>query len=188
MASPVPTSPDSELVVRIRRGDEVAFELLFREHYRRLCLLATRMLRSDAAAEELVQDLLLNLWQQRERWEVTGTVAGYLHAAVRNRALNQLRREQLEHQWRERVQRDVLPLRSETPTPDDYLASTELAEAIDEVIGDLPPRCRQAFILRRQQNLSYQEIARIMEIAPKTVEVQIGAALRALRARLAAWL
>lgn len=188
MASPFPTSPDSELIARIQGGDEAAFELLFREHYGRLCLLATRMLRSDAAAEELVQELLFNIWQQRERWEITGTIAGYLYGAVRNRALNQLRRQQLEQQWRESAQWDVVPLHSATPTPDDHLASSELAAAIDQVVAELPPRCRQAFILRRQQNLSYQEIARVMHIAPKTVEVQIGAALRTLRARLASWL
>jgi RNA polymerase sigma-70 factor (ECF subfamily) len=60
-----------------------------------------------------------------------------------------------------------------------------LIAAVHEAVGELPPRCRQAFLLRRQHGLSYGEIAQVMGIAPKTVEVQIGAALRILRARLA---
>jgi len=68
------------------------------------------------------------------------------------------------------------------------LRAAELAAAIERAIAQLPPRCREAYLLRRQHHLSYAEIARVMGIAPKTVEIQIGAALKALRASLADWL
>jgi RNA polymerase sigma-70 factor (ECF subfamily) len=83
---------DAAWLERIRAGDPGAFEALFREHYHGLCLFAARLVASDAVAEELVQDVLLRVWQQRERWTVTGSVAAYLYGAVRNQALGHLRR------------------------------------------------------------------------------------------------
>jgi RNA polymerase sigma-70 factor (family 1) len=193
MANPLPIVPDSEIVARIRGGDEAAFEQLFLEQYPRLCMLAARMLGSDALAEELVQDVLLHIWDHRETWDITSSVAGYLATAVRNRALNLLQRERTEQRWAEGVrdrgwEHPVIALHGEQETPDEHVTSGELGDAIAQAIEKLPPRCRQAFILRRQRQLSYTEIAQIMEISPKTVEIQIGLALKTLRKQLSAWL
>lgn len=186
----VPATSDSELIARLHEGDERAFELLFREHHARLCALAASVLGSDAAAEELVQETMFFLWEHRARWGAVHTTAGYLYAAVRNRALNQVRREDTERRWRKRVEHgeDLVLVHGHPHGADAEASSNELASALERAVADLPPRCRQAFILRRQQNLSYADIARIMGITPKTVEVQIGAALRMLRKRLADWL
>ena len=190
MADPIPAASDHDLAARIRRGDEAAFELVFAQHYQHLCVIAARIMGSDAAAEELVQDVLFRIWQQRAEWDVTTTIGGYLAVAVRNHALNRLHREKLERRWRDRV-RDRpshdAAVHGQLPTPDDDLASGELTAAIARAIDDLPPRCREAYVLRRQHQLSYTEIARIMRITPKTVEIQIGNALRILRKRLADW-
>lgn len=191
MANPLPIVPDSEIVARIRSGDEAAFKQLFLDQYHRLCVLAARMLGSDAMAEELVQDVLLHIWDHRANWDVTSSVAGYLTTAVRNRALNWLQRERAEQRWVERVRRresPIVALHSKQETPEEHVTSVELADAIVQAIDKLPPRCRQAFVLRRQRQLSYIEIAQIMEISPKTVEIQIGLALKALRKQLADWL
>lgn len=190
MVPPEDRSADAELLARLRAGDESAFELLFRERYVRLCRMAASMLGSGATAEELVQDVMLQLWEHRAELTITKTLAGYLHTAVRNRVLNAARRTRLETQWSRdaRAGGNLLHLHGRQATADDALAARDLELAIARALDELPPRCRQAFILRRQQELSYAEIARIMQIAPKTVEVQIGAALRALRQKLAEWL
>jgi RNA polymerase sigma-70 factor (ECF subfamily) len=190
MAKPSPAHADSQLIARIHDGDERAFELLFREHHKRLCTLAASILGSDAAAEELVQETMFHLWEHRERWGGVRTTAGYLYAAVRNRAINQFWRDDTERRWRRRVAQgeELVLVHAQPHGTDDDVTSRELTDAIERAIAELPPRCRQAFILRRQQGLSYAEIARIMGITPKTVEVQIGAALRTLRKRLADWL
>jgi RNA polymerase sigma factor, sigma-70 family/RNA polymerase sigma-70 factor, Bacteroides expansion family 1 len=191
MANPLPIVPDQEIVARIRNGDEEAFESMFLQHYNRLCIIATRMMHSEAAAEELVQDVLLRVWEQRQQWDLTSTISGYLAAAVRNHALNRLYREKNERRWRERAKQhssDVIPLHSQPSTPDDELAVAELLDAMTRAVAELPPRCRQAFLLRRHRELSYAEIARIMQITPKTVEIHIGLALKTLRRRLADWL
>jgi RNA polymerase sigma-70 factor (ECF subfamily) len=187
--SPAPgPGRDAAWLERIRAGDAGAFEVLFREHYHGLCLYAARLVASDAVAEELVQDVLLRIWQQRERWTVTGTVAAYLYGAVRNEALGHLRHAKVERKWQERRAADPHPAFSQAHQADELVRGAELAAAIDRAIAHLPARCREAYLLRRQHHLSYAEIAGVMNVTPKTVEIHIGAALKALRASLAEWL
>lgn len=190
MAIPHSITSESELVAGIRAGNEAAFQKVFREHYNGLCGFAARVTGSRAAAEEAVQDVFLRIWQRHEEWEVRGTLAAYLYAAVRNRSLNHLRSERMLQRWREEEVREAGGATGRTAVPgaDERAGVEELARAIDRVIEELPPRCREAFLLRRQHELSYAQIAEVMGIAPKTVEIQIGAALKALRRKLAEWL
>ena len=192
MADPLPVAlnDDVDLLARIRAGDEAAFELVFLQNYQRLCIVAARMTGSDEEAEEVVQDALFRVWQQREKWEVTTTIAAYLTGAVRNHTLNRLNRGKLEQRWRERMRHKSsgeTSLHGRVPTADSEMVAAELGGAIAAAIDGLPPRCRQAYLLRRHHDLSYAEIARVMRISPKTVEIQIGLALKALRKRLADW-
>ena len=190
MAISLPLIHDNEILSRIRTGEEAAFETLFREHYAGLCVFATRILESRAVAEEIVQDVFLRLWERRNEWETTGSVSAYLYAAVRNRAFNRVRQDRAQQRWQERVIREhsAEPRGAESSAADEHVRSDELAAAIERGIAELPPRCREAFVLRRQHHLSYAEIARVMNIAPKTVEIQIGLALKSLRGKLAEWL
>ena len=188
-ARTVDDAPD-EVVARVRRGDEAAFRALFSAYYNGLCVFAARILGSDAAAEEVVQESLIRIWEQREQWTVQGSVAAYLYATVRNRSLNRLRHEKAVAHWRERIGRDAAAIAEIARDPEPYndTRDDELARALEQAVDELPPRCRQAFVLRRQHHLSYAEIAHVMGIAPKTVEVQIGLALKMLRKKLAGWL
>jgi RNA polymerase sigma-19 factor, ECF subfamily len=188
--SPTPgPGRDAAWLERIRAGDAGAFETLFRDHYHGLCVFAARLVASDAIAEELVQDVLLRVWQQRERWTVTGSVAAYLYGAVRNQALAYLRHARVERRRQDRRGAESRhTIEGHVAQADEAVRGAELAAAIDRAITDLPPRCREAYLLRRQHHLSYAEIAGVMNVTPKTVEIHIGAALKALRASLAEWL
>jgi RNA polymerase sigma-70 factor (family 1) len=180
---------DSARIAAIRAGNEAAFEAVFREHYGRLCAVAARIVGCGETAEEVVQSVLLRVWRQREDLAITGTLAGYLYCAVRNGALMHLRRERLERRWQEQASAEgASPLMGERPPqPDEWTRSAELTTAIQYAIQQLPPRCQEAYVLRREKHLSYAEIAQLMGISTRTVEVQIGTALRALRKRLADW-
>jgi RNA polymerase sigma-70 factor, ECF subfamily len=164
-------------------GAATDFDALFLAHYAGLCQLAYRMIGSRAVAEDLVQDLFLAVWARRGGADLTDPVP-YLYTAVRNRAISHLRRER----WRmSTLATRALELWRNRPD-DDRNDAGDLASAIDRAIQELPQRRRQIFTLHREQHLSYAEIARTLDISIKTVETQMGRALKTLRTRLAPYL
>jgi RNA polymerase sigma-70 factor (ECF subfamily) len=185
----VSSGDDRELVARVRAGDERAFEMLFLAHYEALCDSVYRIARSHESAQELVHDVLSRVWQQRAEWIVDTSVRAYLFAAARNHAVSHLRRRHLERQWRQSVLRDPVggPAVAENGG-EAWVRSAELARAVREVLAGLPERCRVAFALRWQHQLSYGEIAHVMGISLKTVEGYLTRATAALRARADAFL
>lgn len=175
---------DHELLDRLRAGDESAFDTIFRTYYPRLVLLAQGMLGERAPAEELAQDVMLELWRRRETLTVDTSLHGYLYRATRNRTLNYLRHEKV-------VQHGSVYAVPETvvqPAADRDLTETELDIALRQAMRQLPPRCREVFELSRVHGLKYAEIAATLDISIKTVEAQMGKALRILREQMAPWL
>jgi RNA polymerase sigma-70 factor (ECF subfamily) len=175
---------DRALLGRLRAGDAAAFDAIFRGRYAVLVGVAERMLRDRAVAEEVVQDVLLNLWRRREALGPDEALGPYLVRATRNRALNHLRHLHVER-------RDAVHAAGPTAAPAagaGRAVASELAAAAAAAVADLPPRCREVFALSRGRGLSYAEIAEALDISVKTVEAQMGRALRTLRERLAPWL
>lgn len=175
---------DHELLDRLRHDGHEAFDAIFRAHYAQLVAVASAIVREPAVAEELAQEVMLELWRRRHALVVQESLRAYLLRATRNRALNHVRHL--------RVQRLGEPYaRGEASTPaaaPQQLVEGEIREALDEAVQALPERCRQVFELSRVQGLRHTEIAREMGISVKTVEAQMGKALRILRERLAPWL
>ena len=183
-----PTSLDvldnNELFDRLRQGDETAFDEIFRAWYPSLVRLAESIARSRAVAEEIVQDVMLELWRRRESLARDTSPQAYLFQSTRNRALNHVRHEKVE-----RKVEPILTTRSEI----DASAPAELVEeeievALRNAVAELPERCREVFELSRTSGLKYSEIASVLGISVKTVEAQMGKALRSLRVKLAQWL
>lgn len=158
-----------------------AFDELFLAHYAGLCQFAYRLTGSRMVAEDIVQDLFLALWSRPEPLTLDDPLP-YLYASVRNRAISHGRRER----WRFlTLTRRAEELPSIQP-PDAAGAETgELARAVEQAIRGLPERRREIFVLHREQHLTYAQIAATLGISVKTVETQMGRALKALRERLA---
>ena len=175
---------DRELLERIRGGDEGAFDDVFRAHYGPLVGLAEAMLRNRAAAEDVVQDVMLELWRRRELLPVEDSLRAYLFRATRNRALNHLRHSRVERQ----SEPHVAGAAADPPRAPVSLVEEEIDAALKAAVSDLPERCREVFELSRVHGLRYTEIASALGISIKTVEAQMGKALRILRERLAPWL
>ena len=173
---------DAELVRRIRAGDERALEVVFRSHYSGMASFVQRFVRSPDLAEELVQDVFLKLWSKREQLADIETLRTYLFRAARNTALNYLRRVKLERRWAEEQGTEADP--PATFAADDDTVEQEVAAAVKQAIDRLPPRCREIFLMSRDGGLTYAEIARSLDISVKTVETQMGRALKSLRASL----
>ena len=179
---PAARAPGHDLVARIRAGDEAAFEAMFRAYYGPLCRYVAAYLGSRDAAEDAVQGMFVRIWEDRTRWAVSD-LRHYLYAAVRRRAISQVRRIA--------VRRRAAPLLVPAdiggtggPPPDAEFEAEELWRRVERALDTLPPRTRAAFVLSRQEGLSYHEVAARMAISPKTVGVHIGRALATLRNNL----
>ncbi|MHB1265778.1 MAG: RNA polymerase sigma-70 factor [Gemmatimonadaceae bacterium] len=183
--TPDETSDDRGLLDALRRGDEAAFDRAFRAWYPRLVGAANAMLRDLAVAEEIAQDVMFELWRRREQLPSDTPLRSYAFRAARNRALNHLRHLRVEHEGA-RVAAQLGE--AQEPSAPAQLLSQELEGAITDALDALPPRCREVFELSRAKGLRYAEIAATMGVSVKTVEAQMGKALRTMRERLAPWL
>jgi len=178
------------LAARVQAGDEGAFETLFRELYPPLFAFAQRFVHSPEAAEDLVVDVFVRVWERHAEWKLRGGPRGYLFTAVRNEALAWLRRRRMVERAHAQAVRDERrpAMGSGPPASDSEVQVRELAEAAERAVEQLPGRTREAFVLHRRHGLSYAEVADAMGISVKTVEVHIGRAFRALRVQLGAFL
>ena len=173
--------PDA-LVARVRAGDERALEMIFGAHYSALCDFAVRYVRQAALAEELVQDLFADLWSRRQSWHIRGSLRSYLFAAVRNRALNLRQRQSIERDWEEdEAVADVRELHPPPELADAALERWEIRARLDAAIESLPERCRLVMHLRWREQMRHAEIAAVMGISVKGVEIQLARGLRTIR-------
>ncbi len=175
---------DRELLDRLRQGDRDAFDAAFRAHYATLVGVAERIAGERAVAEELAQDVMLELWRRHETLSIDESLRAYLVRAARNRALNHVRHERMKVRTAPRAAGETVS-QPDAPT---HLAEAEMEAALRDAVASLPERCREVFELSRGQGLRYAEIAAALGISVKTVEAQMGKALRVLRERLAPFL
>lgn len=192
MTAPDPVPSDRDLareidagrawVVRIRAGDESAFHAMFARYYEPLCRYVFALVQQDDAAEDIVQDLFVRLWEHRRDWEVHQSLRAYLYTAARARAISHLRHLRTRRKHAERT----LHLLSEIAPnrPDLDFESEELRLRLEHALASLPPRTREAFRLSRVEGLSYDAVAEAMNISPKTVSVHITRSLAVLRRAL----
>lgn len=175
---------ERDLLRRLRAGDEGAYDSVFRAWYPGLVRVAAALLRDFDVAEEVAQDVMVQLWKRRHLLDGDLSLRAYLLRAVRNRALNQLRHSRVRRDSAETVE----ALYDEPVASDAPIVARELGEAVRIALRELPPRCREIFELSRIEGLKYSEIAEALDISTKTVEAQMSKALKVLRARLAPWL
>ncbi len=177
--------PDTpSLLAAIRRGDQPAFDAVFRQWYAPLCGYATRLTGGDSdEAEDLVQQAFVRLWEQRDRLDIAWSLKAYLYKTVHNAALNRLRSAQTRSKY---LEFNAVQLENNRDLPDE--GAGELNERLQKALDLLPPQCRHVFELSRFEELKYREIAEQLGISIKTVETQMGKALRLMRLQLADYL
>jgi RNA polymerase sigma-70 factor (family 1) len=177
-----PGISDSEglqfLMNRVLEGDDYnAFERLFHKMYTPLCSFCERIVLIREVAEELVSDVFYTIWKNRARIKVASPKS-YLYTAVRNRGFDYLRGVH-RMSWCELEHAANVP--SENHTLQEALEHAELEWHISQGIGMLPKQCKLIFELSRDEGLKYREIAQELSISVKTVEAQMGRALKRLR-------
>ncbi|MEY4539865.1 MAG: hypothetical protein RLZZ306_1622 [Bacteroidota bacterium] len=177
--------PDSEILLAIRQGNERVYETIFRKHYQALCNYACGILKDMDDAEEVVQSIFLKLWEQRESIEINVSLKSYLYRAVHNTCLNRLKHLKIQDTYRQYVG-DYLEDTFDSAT--EIMDKNELENRIAEALEKLPDQCRIIFKMSRFEELKYQEIANKLGLSIKTIENQIGKALRIMRTELSDYL
>jgi RNA polymerase sigma factor (sigma-70 family) len=188
---------DAELIAAIGRGDERAFEALFRRYVQPLYALALRYLKSHADAEDVAQEVLLKLWERRTTLVVRGSVRAYLYTLARNHAVNTLRgrtrREGGAAAGHGLPDLDAVAGRLAVPgmgvapvDPERAMTAAEQTAILKAAIGALSPRRREILALRWEHGLSYAEIGSVLGISVRAAEQTHARAVRELRRTLPA--
>ncbi|PYO42947.1 MAG: hypothetical protein DMD29_02775 [Gemmatimonadetes bacterium] len=185
MSEPSFQSVPSAPLTGATRARPSRWEAAFAAHYVALCEYVLRFVGSAEAAEDVVQDLFLHLWDTRGPRDALRLTRRYLYVAARNRALKYLRHRRVADEWLERVNRDPTP---RLETPEDVCLRRELDAAVQRAIAELPERCRATFLLRRREGLSYEAISARRGVSLGTVKSQMWRAAVLLRSKLAAFI
>lgn len=169
-------NPD-ELTARLRADDKSVLKDLFERYYNSVCQAIFGLVRERNQTEDLAQNVFIRFWEKRHKIEIRESYGAYFRKMAVNEALMFLRKNNRWHIEEIEPNKHTQPVENVERT---YLQN-ELSEQINNAINTLPPKCRTVFLLSRFEDLTYKEIAEKMGISVKTVENQMGKALRVLR-------
>ncbi len=175
------SSDVNQLFVLIKQNNKAAFDDLFRKYYRQLCRFAYRFIFSHHLAEEIVQDVFVRLWQQKDQINISTSIIAYLYAAVRNQSINEIKKNRIHNYHLAEAHKNESM--AEEMIQENH-QDERLKNALDKACKSLPPKCREIFELSRIDGLTYEEIAEYLSISKKTVENQMGIAFNKLRQQL----
>lgn len=166
---------DADLWRLVRLNHMSAFDEIYRRYCPKLYKAAYKVLKNHQASEDILQEVFTHLWIKRKDTQIT-CLSSYLYGMVRNQVFKHLRDGHMASKHLERISRITFVEQTE-----EMINFNELQQMYSKSVAGLPERCREVFQLSRQQHLSTKEIARQLEISPKTVEHQISKALKLLR-------
>ena len=166
---------------RIRKGDVETFESLFHRFYAGLTHYAESLVRKEEIAEEVVQDVFYNIWKNRDSLRIQRTWKSYLYRAVYNNSMMHLRKTRREFLLEDTTSSD---LAGSYADPSESMEYHEISDLVNQTLASLPERTREIFRLNREEGKKYREIAEELSISVKTVEANMGKALKALRTSL----
>lgn len=172
---------DQELLSLLRNGDAQAYTEIFLRYNRLLVAHAYRLLADRDIARDVVQDILLALWQKRETLQLTTSLSAYLYIATRNRIFDQISHQEIVNRYVDSAMNFVEQGRSPS---DDRVIEKELIALVEREIKLLPENMRIAFILRKQEDLSYAEVAEQLGISEAAAKQQVYNAVKSLRLKI----
>lgn len=168
---------EKELILLLKQGSKEAFTTLYKQYWKQVYNFSRLYLTNQSAAEEVVQEVFIKIWETREFVREEDHFKGLLFIITRNLVFNQHRKSLNEDFYKV----TVLAAMEETYDVEEEIDAKNLREYIDMLIIELPPRRREIFNLSRKEHKSYKEIALQLNISEKTVEHQISEALKYLR-------
>jgi RNA polymerase sigma-70 factor (family 1) len=173
---------DSKLLInRLKRGEEAAYEMLFREYYQLLTVFANKYVRNIETSKEIVQDLFVHLYEKRNQLDINSSLKSYLFRSTQNRSINYINAQKIRNKYAEHVKFNTS---IEENSLENEVNKTELEHALYMAIDDLPPKCQTIFKMNRFEGLSNSEIAEKLSLSKRTIETQISKALKILRIKM----
>ncbi len=168
-----------DILTRLKSDDKAALKELFQAYYPYVCSSIYRIVKDQNTVEDLAQEVFLRFWQKRHQIQISSSVKAYLRRMAINEGLGYLRKKKV---FEEEINNETMG--GTTQGAEDTYLNIELEDHIRLAVDKLPPKCRTVFQLSRFEELSYKEIAAQMDISVKTVENQMGKALKFLRSEL----
>lgn len=173
---------DAHLIQQVTsQNDYTAFEQLFHRHYSNLCRYAYTYLKAHDASEEVVSDVFLKIWKNRDSLQIQSSISAYLVRATRNLAIDHLR---YLNRQRRKTYDLVGDFQANDASPSDLIIGSETNKLIEAAIEALTPQAKLIFRLSRDSNMTQADIAQKLNLSVKTVEAHMGRALKSLRESL----
>jgi RNA polymerase sigma-70 factor, ECF subfamily len=170
---------------KIREDDLAAFELLHKKYYVYLRLIANHIVKNSGDAEEIVSDVFVKLWNNRKEIIISTSIKAYIIKAVQNTSINYLEKNKLTTSLSDSLSTiDYSLLAWDSDYPLGQLYEKDIQEIMVRCINILPESCRKIFLLSRNEDLTYSDIASELGISVNTVKMQIKIALARLREAL----
>lgn len=169
---------DLILINRLRNGDESALTELYNKFWQSLFVSSYNVLKDKELCEDIIQDIFMNIWHNREKLEINISLKGYMYACARYQVFNQFKKN------KDKIHVELfedLDKRFQHSTPETQLMHEELLEQINSIVEALPEKCQLVYKLSREEQLSHKEIAERLDISTKTVENHITKALHVIR-------
>ncbi|WP_104385421.1 RNA polymerase sigma-70 factor [Sphingobacterium sp. HMA12] len=170
---------DKELIALVLKKDEQAFGLLYERYFPLLFIYANKIISDEEVVKDILQDVFVSLWS-KTRLEINTSFSSYIYAAVRFQLFDYIDKQKVRQGYADSLQHFLD--RGEYAT-DNYLLEKELQQQIEKEIMNLPPKMREIFILSRQEEKSYEEIARQSNVSLNTVRKQVSNALKIMRSK-----
>lgn len=171
---------ENELILLLKQSNREAFTTLYKKYWKQVYNFSRLYLTSQSVAEEVVQEVFIKVWESRDFMREGDNFKGLLFIITRNLIFNMHRKNLNEDFYK----MTVLSAMENSYDIEEEIDAKNLGEYIDLLIADLPPRRRDIFNLSRKENKSYKEISQLLGVSEKTVENQIGEALKFLRKNL----
>ncbi|WP_346857759.1 RNA polymerase sigma-70 factor [uncultured Draconibacterium sp.] len=173
--------PENVLILRIKQGDQTAFELLFKFYYPGLVVFASHFGIDRADSEEIVQDFFVRIWQHRHKINQSDSLKAYFFTSIKNKSLNLLKQKKRN----DNLIKKLLQVSEESHSYNyDIFIESELQNKIRSSFNLIPPRSKEVFFLSRVTGISNDEIAKRLDISKRTVETHISNALKILKTEL----
>lgn len=171
---------NKSVITALKAGEEYVFDAVYRHYFSRLCGFCSQYVSEKEEIEEIVQETMMWLWENRTCLMADLTLKTLLFTIVKNKALNRLSHFEIKRKVHQEI---VAKYESEFENPDFYVRN-ELLNLYENALKQLPKEFRIAFEMNRKQHLTHKEIAELLNVSPQTVNYRIGQALKLLRIAL----